>query len=135
MLHMISVMTPFPHTVEISAPLSEAKAMLYGLGVRHLPVLSAGKLIGLISDRDVKLVMAITKNEKEQEKLRVEDACTFDAYIVDIEDRLDKVLEFMVANRIGSALVTRNTKLVGIFTTTDACRLYSELLKEKYPDA
>ena len=35
----------------------------------------------------------------------------------------------MAQNHIGCALVVKNGRLAGIFTTTDACRHYSELLR------
>jgi len=34
----------------------------------------------------------------------------------------------MAENHIGSAIVTKNDKLVGIFTVTDACRALAEVL-------
>jgi CBS domain-containing protein len=35
----------------------------------------------------------------------------------------------MAENRIGSAIVTKDGKLVGIFTVTDACRALAEVLE------
>jgi hypothetical protein len=43
---------------------------------------------------------------------------------VDSSDPLDHVLEHMAAKHIGSALVTKHGHLVGIFTATDACRVF-----------
>jgi CBS domain-containing protein len=54
-----------------------------------------------------------------------------DAYIVDLETPLDEVLDHMAANQIGSAIVTRQGKLAGVFTTTDACRSFAEFLREQ----
>jgi CBS domain-containing protein len=39
----------------------------------------------------------------------------------------------MAERHLGSALVTRGGKLVGIFTTTDACRALARLLREQHP--
>jgi CBS domain-containing protein len=39
------------------------------------------------------------------------------------------VARTMADNRIGSAIVTKNDKLVGIFTVTDACRALAEVLQ------
>jgi CBS domain-containing protein len=38
------------------------------------------------------------------------------------------VARTMAENHIGSAIVTKNDKLVGIFTVTDACRALAEVL-------
>jgi CBS domain-containing protein len=40
----------------------------------------------------------------------------------------------MADRHVGSALVTRGDKLVGIFTTTDACRALARVLHELHPD-
>jgi CBS domain-containing protein len=40
----------------------------------------------------------------------------------------------MAARHLGSALVTRSEKLVGIFTATDACRALARVLRERHPD-
>jgi CBS domain-containing protein len=40
----------------------------------------------------------------------------------------------MADRHVGSALVTRGDKLVGIFTTTDACRALVRVLQELHPD-
>jgi len=61
----------------------------------------------------------------------VSDAMVKDAYIVDMEARLDEVLAHMAEHHLGSAIVTRRGKLAGIFTVTDACRHFAEFLREQ----
>ncbi len=39
----------------------------------------------------------------------------------------------MATERVGSALVLRGERIVGIFTTTDACRLFAEYLRRDFP--
>jgi hypothetical protein len=56
-----------------------------------------------------------------------------DAYAVDCAERLDNVLLDMAERQIGSALIEKNGKLVGIFTMTDACRCFGELLRARLP--
>ena len=55
-----------------------------------------------------------------------------DAYIVDLDTRLDEVLAHMAEHHLGSAIITREGKLVGVFTTTDACRHFAEHLREQF---
>ena len=45
-------------------------------------------------------------------------------------DPVATVARTMADNRIGSAIVTKNDKLVGVFTVTDACRASAEVLGE-----
>ena len=135
MPHIVAVMTPFPHTIETSRTLHDAKLMMAQGEVRHLPVVDAGKLVGILSDRDIKLVLSVTKIKDADRAVLVQDACNYEAYVVDAQTRLDHVVAHMAEHRIGSALVTKNGKLVGIFTTTDACRELAQVLQLHYPDA
>ena len=132
---MATVMTPFPETVSASASLEEAKQLMYAKNIRHLPVTEDDRLVGVLSDRDVKLAIAVHRRKSADIDLTVADACHFEAYTVDHDERANEVVEHMAKNRIGSALVTRNGKLVGIFTTTDVCRLCAEVLHRAFPDA
>lgn len=128
-------MTPFPNTIDASQTVHEARSMMSGLSIRHLPVVSEGRLVGILSDRDLKLAFAISGTRDVGDPLRVGDVCNLEAYIVEYNTPIDKVVMYMTDNRIGSTLVTRSGKLVGILTTTDVCRHYAELLKIAYPDA
>ncbi len=124
-----SVMTPFPYSVEGGAPVNEALAFMREHRIRHLPVTDAGELIGMISDRDIKLLLGPDFAYPDGDRLQVRDAMLRDAYIVDLETRLDEVLSHMAEQHLGSALVTRKGKLVGVFTVTDACREFSTFLR------
>lgn len=132
---IVDAMTPFPYTIESSEPLKSAVAIMYAKDIRHLPVVEGGKLFGLLSDRDAKLAVAVSKGLADESSLRVSDVCIQDPYVVPHTERLDAVLDRMVEERLGSALVVRNEKLVGIFTVTDACRLLSQSLRVLHPDA
>jgi CBS domain-containing protein len=64
--------------------------------------------------------------------LTVEDAYVADAYRVDLETPLSTVLLEMARRHIGAALVTGHSRLAGIFTSTDACRVFGEWLREHH---
>jgi acetoin utilization protein AcuB len=125
-------MTPFPHAVEIDAPISVARAMMSEHGVHQLPVTEAGRLAGVVSDRDVELVTASARGRPLA--ARVRDACTPWVHVVEDGERLDRVLDRMASEHMAAALVVRRGKLVGIFTFTDACRLFAEWLRARFPD-
>jgi CBS domain-containing protein len=63
----------------------------------------------------------------------VRDAYRPQPYVVDVSTQLDVVLDHMATHHIGSALVTKRGRLVGIFTATDACRKYCEHLRSLFP--
>ena len=128
-----SVMTPFPYSVESSAGIREAREFLMSKQIRHLPVTEDGKLVGVVSDRDIKLVLGPDFAYPSEDELLIRDVMVKDAYTVSLMEPLDAVLEHMAEHHVGSALVTKKGKLVGVFTATDACRAFAQALRERFP--
>lgn len=128
-----SVMKPFPYTIDVDEPVSRAKDLMAEHGIRHLPVTEKKKLVGVISDRDIRLVTGARPGISAEEDLKVRNVCHLEAYIVELTERLDTVLLRMAAMHIGSAIVVKSDRLVGIFTMTDACRCFAEFLRSHCP--
>ena len=128
-----SVMTPFPYAIELDAPLLDARRMMLEHHVHHLPVTSRHALRGIVTDRDIKLLLGPELDYPDPRKLTVEDAYVADAYEVDLNTPLSVVVLEMARRHIGAAIVTGHGRLAGIFTTTDACRVFGEWLRERYP--
>lgn len=127
-----SLMTAFPFSISSGAPVNEAIAFMREKQIRHLPVTDNGKLIGVVSDRDIKLVLGPDFAYPNPAETTVGDAMIREAYIVDLEERADSVLEHMAEHHIGSAVITRHGKLAGMFTTSDACREFARFLREQF---
>jgi acetoin utilization protein AcuB len=121
-------MTPFPYSIAIDAPVNEALEFMRRAKIRHLPVVENGEVRGIVSDRDIKLMLGPDFAYPHAEEVAVREAMAPDSYIVDLSTPLDVVLDYMATHRIGSALVTRKGKLVGVFTSTDACRAFADML-------
>ncbi|MFQ5936042.1 MAG: CBS domain-containing protein [Acidiferrobacterales bacterium] len=126
-----SVMTPFPYSIETSAPIRDAQVMMTDHDIGHLPVKENGKLVSVITDRDIRSALQPSAGRSEHE-LCVGDVCVA-AYVVELTERLDSVLLHLAHHDIDSAVVVKNGKLVGIFTTTDACRCYGQYLRSLFP--
>jgi len=121
------VMTKSLHTINGDIPLEQAKRHMYEYGVRHLPVLKGGRCVGILSDRDLKLAYAVEAGKAAQ--MHVMDACQSDVYTVLPTTPLREVAAHMGEQGIGSALVTdARGAVIGIFTTTDACRALAKEL-------
>jgi acetoin utilization protein AcuB len=135
MPHIVAIMTPLPHTIEASRSIHEAKAIMDAEGIRHLPVTSEGRLVGMLSERDLKLAFALAATASGDEALNVGDVCNLEAYVIEYNTPVDQVLMHLAEFRLSSALITRNGKLVGLVTNTDVYRNYVDLLKAAYPDA
>ncbi len=128
-----SVMTPFPYSIETERSLDDARAMMNRHNVHHLPVMQNGRLIGVISDRDVRAGGTRgSEDDPPGDPPLIRDVCDARAYVVALNTPLDQVLLHMARTHTDAALVTKEDRLVGIFTMTDACRAYGELLRSKF---
>lgn len=123
-----AVMTPFPHWIEIDQPLTSAAGMMAEQSIRHLPVMKDGELVGLLADTDVARV-----SQDGSSRHTVGDACALGVYVVGLSEPLDRVLRHMAEHDVESALVVKDGKLAGIFTSSDACSEFAKLLRSLFP--
>lgn len=128
-----TLMTPFPYAIDVEASLAQAQDMMTEHAIRHLPVTKSGQLVGVLTDRDMHRSRHEPGSERAQDDLRVRDVYVCEAYVVDLNERLDTVLLQMATRHIGSALVVRHGKLVGILTAMDACQGFGEYLRLHLP--
>jgi acetoin utilization protein AcuB len=119
-------MTTDVQTIGDEQPMSVAHQMMRQHQIRHLPVLHQGKLVGLVSDRDLRLLE--TLRDVDPKQIAVSEAMTVDTYAVTPDATLDEVVSTMAAKKYGSAVVTDHGHVVGIFTTVDACSAFADLL-------
>jgi acetoin utilization protein AcuB len=119
-------MTTTPHSIGRAQTIAVAHRTMHEHRIRHLPVLEGGALVGMLTERDVALVTSM--KGVDANNTTVEDAMTSVVYSVRPETPLDEVVREMAEHRYGSAVVVANGKVVGVFTTVDACRSLAELL-------
>jgi acetoin utilization protein AcuB len=122
-------MTMTPHSIGSEQTLVTASAMMNKHEIRHLPVLHGGQLLGMLTDRDIKLIE--TFRDVDPTKVTVAEAMTERPYTVSPETPLDEVVETMANNKYGSAIIVQNQKVVGVFTTVDACQALCDLLRTR----
>ena len=107
----------------------KAKRLLTENRIKHLPVLDQhGVVRGILSDRDIKMHQAVSDDPNFHTKIRVSEIYVQHPYTVTEDAAAAEVLQHMHRNRIGSALITRQGKLSGIFTSMDACRILSGMV-------
>ena len=127
--HIKKYMTTDIQTIGDEQPMSVAHRMMREQRIRHLPVLHQGKIVGIVTDRDLHLVE--TLRDVDPMQVSVSEAMTQDAYVVSPEAPLDEVVSTMAAKKFGSAVVVDHGHVVGIFTTVDACSAFAELLSTR----
>lgn len=119
-------MTTDVQTIGDEQPMSVAHRLMREKQIRHLPVLHQGKLVGVVTDRDLRLIE--TLRDVDPAKVAVSEAMTSDVYTVSPDAALNEVVSAMAVSKYGSAVVVDHGHVVGIFTTVDACSAFADLL-------
>jgi CBS domain-containing protein len=123
-------MSKNPATVKPDDGLKEAIWKMEHGRFRHLPVVDdGGKLIGMLSDRDIRLIrpsLAFVDKEEANVQLwsiAVQQAAVFEPVKVTPETTLREAAELMLRWQVGGLpVVGEKDKLVGVLTYTDLLR-------------
>jgi acetoin utilization protein AcuB len=124
-------MTSAPYAIGPDQMLTDAHALMRGHRIRHLPVLRKGKVVGIVTQRD--LMLMETLPDVNPAEVPVEDAMGRDVYAVSPQTPLAEVAREMAERKLGSAIVRDEDLVVGVFTVTDACRALAQLLSAPRP--
>lgn len=120
--------TPDPIMVNQETALDEIMMLMAGSGVRHLPVVGEGKIVGIISDRDLRLYSGLSDAEKYQ--VCAGDIMSPDPLTVSTNTPLEEVAFLMSERKVGSVIVVEEDQLYGIFTATDALNALVEVIRK-----
>jgi acetoin utilization protein AcuB len=123
-----SVMTRLPFVASIDDGIDVVESIMKEHGVRHVPVVDGDALVGIISQRDVALLLNPALSFGDRRRVRARSVCTRNPYVVGEDEPLDRVVLQMADRHLGSAIVARDGQVIGIFTVTDACRVLGRLL-------
>ncbi|MGH7430574.1 MAG: CBS domain-containing protein [Candidatus Methylomirabilales bacterium] len=107
--------------------------------IRHLPVVEDGRLVGIVTDRDIRLVYpsAVTADDKKQdpfdalEKISVGQIMTKRVFTVTPETSIADAARLLLERRIGGLPVVQGDLLVGIITKTDILAAFVEIMQKK----
>jgi acetoin utilization protein AcuB len=120
--------TPDPITVAENTGIEELQRLMDQHGIRHLPVLRGERVVGVISDRDVRAVAGLSVAEKLQ--VCAADIMADDLLTVSASASLDEVAYAMAERKVGSAIVTEaDGRFLGIFTASDALNALVEIAR------
>ncbi|MCB0377006.1 MAG: CBS domain-containing protein [Bdellovibrionales bacterium] len=115
------VMTAMPHTIGHDIAAAKAQAMMAEYNCHHLPVLDGGKLVGVISNRDLAIVAKIPNGEETP----VEDLMTDEPIVVDPDTDIHEVVATMLKHKIHSVIVSaKEGHPWGICTSTNALQYF-----------
>ncbi|HUH36377.1 MAG TPA: CBS domain-containing protein [Spongiibacteraceae bacterium] len=121
--------TPDPITGSEEMAIDELQVLMGKHGVRHLPILRDSTVVGVVSERDVRLVSGLTVAEKLQ--VRAADIMATNPLTVSATTPLDEVAYLMSDKKVGSVIVMEeNGQFLGIFTATDALNALIETVRK-----
>lgn len=124
MSRVAHIMTPDPATIRASATAGEAAREMQRLRLRHLPVVDeAGKLVGMLSDRDLRGPLVGTEGAAPLAGTPLASLMTKDVVTARAEEELGIVARRIVERRIGAVpIVDAQGVPVGIISYVDVLR-------------
>jgi len=126
MSRVAHIMTPDPATVRTTATAAEAARVMQRLGLRHLPVVDdAGRLVGMLSDRDLRgpMVGVDPPAVGPAPTTVVATIMTTDVVIAAPDDELGAVARRIVERRIGAVPIVDPAGVpIGIISVVDVLR-------------
>jgi len=129
-MKMADVMTACPYNIDASSSIEQSLRTMQTREIRHLPVVERGALLGILSERDIRLSMVVCGATGFCPT--ASDLCFKEPYVVRDDDEVAEIALEMSQKKIDCALVAdKDGNFVGIFTTTDACRLLHLVLEEE----
>lgn len=122
-------------TIGPEVPVPEALALMKKERIRRLPVVERGKLVGIVSDKDLynaspspATTLSIWEISSLLGKLAVREIMTRQVITIAEDTPLEQAARIMVDSKIGGLPVLRDGHVVGIITETDLFKIFLELL-------
>jgi acetoin utilization protein AcuB len=120
-------MTKPPVTITANDLLSEAKEKMRRGGFRRLPVVAEGKLVGIITDRDLRAHVGYL------ERTRANGVMTEKVRTVSPATTLEEAAQILLHYQIGGLPVVDDGRLVGIITTSDVMKAFLDTMGASQP--
>lgn len=137
MLTVNELMTIIPSTVKPDTPLRAIIGVMKSEGCRQLPVLDNGRLVGMITDRDVRLVINSPvvlhgrwQDEELLDKITAASCMTPNPVTVTPDTPAHRAAEMLAIYKFGALPVVDGDALVGIITVTDFLEFIAEELAD-----
>jgi acetoin utilization protein AcuB len=122
-------------SVTPETPVHDALALFKKEGIRRAPVMKNGKLLGIISERDLLNAspspvtsLSVWEMHYLMSKVTVKNVMTKKVKTIDVNTPIEEAARVMADSKIGGMPVTRNGKIVGMITETNLFRIFLELM-------
>ena len=122
MRNVQELMTKDLATCVETSPVVEAAKLMEREGVGSIPVLEGGKLVGIVTDRDI--AVRVVAAGRDPQQTQIQDVMTRDPESVTVDDSIDKVMEVMESRQVRRIpVIDQGRKLVGIIAQADIARM------------
>ena len=127
-------MRAHPVTVSPDDSFRHAMTLIRQKGIRHLPVVEGDRLIGIVTDRDIRQASPSPATSLEVhelhyllERVKIHEVMTKKVFTVTPETPIEEAARLMLTHKIGGLPVIKDGRLVGILTETDILRAFMEV--------
>ncbi|MBE0618150.1 MAG: CBS domain-containing protein, partial [Proteobacteria bacterium] len=129
------LMTPDPISISPEKSVADAREIMTEKGIRHLPVMDEGRLVGLVTRSSLAQALpglgtGLTRFEYNYltSSTKIREVMIPDPALGTEDMAAEEGARIMNSKRISSLVVVRDHKPVGIITDTDICEAMLELL-------
>jgi acetoin utilization protein AcuB len=120
-----------PYVAEPDQSVQDALEFMIECEIRHLPVVDDERLVGLVSERDLRAAASLP----QAKQLVIADVMKQDVFFATKEASLKEVVQVMRDRKLGSTvIVNADRQAIGIFTATDALGVLADLLENNAPE-
>jgi acetoin utilization protein AcuB len=122
-VELANAMTPNPVTITHRDTLATAKTLMDAGGFRRLPVIDGGRLVGILTERDIRGHAGVL------ERTRVNAAMRTEVITATPADTVEKAARLMLKHKIGGLPVIADGQVAGIVTMTDVVKAFLRVLQ------
>ncbi len=130
-MNVSELMTEPPISVRPDMPVFEARQLMVDKRIRHLLVTEGSRLLGIVTDRDIRLNLpspatSLSVWEINYLLARMTVGSVMTKTVVTVESRRDSrdAAQLMLRHKIGALPVVDGGTLIGIITETDLLRAF-----------
>lgn len=132
-MRVSNLMSPVPVTVDPGTPVLDARRIMQEHRIRHLLVTEDERLVGMVTDRDIRLslpspatTLSVWESNALLARLAVREVMTKTVIVVGPDRDAADAAAILLSEKIGALPIVDGTRLVGIVTETDFLRAFVE---------
>ena len=112
-------------TIDMETTIQDAVSLMKKHSIRHLPVLEGKRLVGLVTDGDMRQIFVASLIEE----LAIDDVMIKDPITVTVDTEIEEAAKIIYYNKIGALpVIDDGNEILGIITVADIMAAFIELM-------